>query len=554
VSKGGLGGALYTCFVDFRKAFDCIARRLIWKRLFELGIRGNMLCILQNIYKNTCFQVKVNCKISSEYVVTVSGVKQGCPLSPLLFGLFIEQLHIFLRERCPDIGVLIVSEEKLGEVLYADDTTLMTWHPGELQNLCDALAEFCRHVGMEVNVSKTEMVVFHSPRMGRQNVVHDFVLTYKGEAVVQKSCFKYLGVPLHATRWTGMAAIYLGDRAGKAMWALLRKFKTLQIYSLKVKVQMFVTLVASVGNYGCQVWGVNYLRMDRECHIFNNPMQKLTFNFARIITGASQSVSRWILLKELDLLPVQCHWATACVKFWNDNSCIDMRNTVVYAAMEDDARLFCEGNDTCWCAKLFICLSALDLTGGLSVQALRRHGSEFLMRMKFSTIGVRKRIIEHYKTFSDMECADPRTAPSRGVALVRHSVWFEDTLSRCLYLSAPEAYLKVLMRFRMGCSPLRIHDHRLTRTDRVCTLCVSQCLEDEKHVLFECSAYRDLRRHPKWCSLFEVATQDMKPFMNQERQYDVAVFLYTLFKVRQSRMDTSVAWNLDTFSSSDDEA
>jgi hypothetical protein len=338
------------------------------------------------------------------------------------------------------------------------------------------------------------------------------------------------------------------------MWALMKKFKTLHIYNLKTKVRMFTAMVASVGNYGCQVWGVDFFRMDRECYIFNNPMQKLTFAFARLVTGASQSTSRWVLLKELGLLPVQCYWVVACVKFWNNNTSQDMIQSIVYKALFEDVLLFCNGSDSCWVAKLFVCLVRLDLTGGLGITALRRSGSNVLMRMKFSATGVKKRIIEHYKAFSDVAGDDPRVAPSKGVAIVRHSVWFLSDSLKHLSLSAPDMYVKSLMRFRLGCSPLRVHDHRLCRHDRVCLLCTSGGIEDEKHVLFECPAYRPLRSHPKWSHLFQVNDYDMKKFFDHDRQYDVAFYLYMMFKFRDYRLNANVAWNLDTFTSSDEEA
>ena len=94
--------------MDFSKAFDCVCRMLMWNRLSRLGIRGKFLIALKDLYSDVRFRVRVNCKTSRGYVVTISGVRQGCPLSPVLFGLFIEQLHEFLRLKCPSIAVLVI--------------------------------------------------------------------------------------------------------------------------------------------------------------------------------------------------------------------------------------------------------------------------------------------------------------------------------------------------------------------------------------------------------------------------------------------------------------
>jgi hypothetical protein len=283
-------------------------------------------------------------------------------------------------------------------------------------------------------------------------------------------------------------------------------------------------------------------------------MQKLTLTFLRIITGASQSVSRWVLLKEAGIVPVQCHWIVTCVKFWNANTDKDMKHCAVYSAFEDNVKLFCDGNDSCWSAKFLTCHSSLGLTGGLSVRALRGSGPYIIMGMKFSVYEVKRKIMDHYKQFSEVEATDPRTAPSRGAALVRYTAWFDDKSGKHLTLSAPEAYLKTLVRFRIGCTPLRIHDHRLQRNDRFCSLCSTQCLEDEKHFVFECPAYADLRRASKWSPLYSANGLDMKTFMNQDNQYLLACFLHELLKYRELRLAGMVAWNLDTFSSTSEDS
>jgi hypothetical protein len=83
--QGGKNKPMVSCFVDFREAFDSVPRALVWKRLRELGIHGNFLNDIMDLYRKTSFQVKVNGKVSEGFVMTVSGVRQRCPLSPIPF-------------------------------------------------------------------------------------------------------------------------------------------------------------------------------------------------------------------------------------------------------------------------------------------------------------------------------------------------------------------------------------------------------------------------------------------------------------------------------------
>jgi len=83
---------LYTCFVDFKKAFDIVSRDLLWQVLEGLGISGRILECLRSMYRQG-----QACLHHPEEGLTLTflcriGVKQGCPLSRLLFGLFIDGL------------------------------------------------------------------------------------------------------------------------------------------------------------------------------------------------------------------------------------------------------------------------------------------------------------------------------------------------------------------------------------------------------------------------------------------------------------------------------
>jgi len=69
-------------------------------------------------------------------------VKQGCPLSPLFFGLYPDGLEKHLDaldgDTPPQLADIVV---KL--LLYADDLALMSETPQGLQKQIDALSEFC---------------------------------------------------------------------------------------------------------------------------------------------------------------------------------------------------------------------------------------------------------------------------------------------------------------------------------------------------------------------------------------------------------------------------
>jgi hypothetical protein len=91
------------------------------------------------------------------------GVKQGCPPSPLFFGLYFDGLEKHLNaldgDSPPQLTYIIV---KL--LLYANNLALMSETPQRLQKQIDALSEFCVERQLVINVSKTKVVVFEKHR------------------------------------------------------------------------------------------------------------------------------------------------------------------------------------------------------------------------------------------------------------------------------------------------------------------------------------------------------------------------------------------------------
>ena len=109
----------YTCFVDFKKAFDSLPRELLWRKLASIGIRGELLKSLKALYTNLYSSIKVNGRLSPAFKVGC-GVKQGCTLSPILFNIFINDLIEYLNEAVKRIEIKNTKKT----LLFADELVL----------------------------------------------------------------------------------------------------------------------------------------------------------------------------------------------------------------------------------------------------------------------------------------------------------------------------------------------------------------------------------------------------------------------------------------------
>ena len=75
---------LYTCFVDFQKAYDTINRNSLRHKLEKFGICGKFLKIITSIYQSTKVSLSYNQKISAPFDTSI-GLKQGDILSTTFF-------------------------------------------------------------------------------------------------------------------------------------------------------------------------------------------------------------------------------------------------------------------------------------------------------------------------------------------------------------------------------------------------------------------------------------------------------------------------------------
>ena len=88
-------GALYLCFVDFRKVFDSVDHKELLHKLATYGIKGNFLKIISSLYTKVKSCVRGADGLTNLFPCS-RGVRQGCLLSSLLFALFLNDLNSYV--------------------------------------------------------------------------------------------------------------------------------------------------------------------------------------------------------------------------------------------------------------------------------------------------------------------------------------------------------------------------------------------------------------------------------------------------------------------------
>lgn len=149
--------------LDQEKAYDKIKHDYLWKALSTYGLPAHFVDIVKSLYRFARTRVMVNGELSENFLVT-RGVRQGDPLSCLLFNLAIEPLANTLRLSPKLQGFLIPgSTEKLIATLFADDTTVYLSEFDDFRDLKVELDRWCLASGARFNVTKTEAIPLGTP-------------------------------------------------------------------------------------------------------------------------------------------------------------------------------------------------------------------------------------------------------------------------------------------------------------------------------------------------------------------------------------------------------
>lgn len=143
--------------LDQEKAFDRIDWDFLLSTLDHMGFGPSFISWVKLLYSNIRSAVLVNGYISSPFWPS-HGVRQGCPLSPLLYVISIEVLAANLRSHPSIVGLTLPGSPDPLPVLsqYADDTSVISTSDDATLAVFSTYEKFEKGTGSKLNLSKCE--------------------------------------------------------------------------------------------------------------------------------------------------------------------------------------------------------------------------------------------------------------------------------------------------------------------------------------------------------------------------------------------------------------
>ena len=503
---------LYACFVDFTKAYDTIPRDLLWQKLESLGVRGWFLDTIKSLYGAVPMAVKSAQGLTATFE-SVMGVKQGCPLSPTLFGLYIDDLEQELASHQHMLDLPSFAGRRLPALLYADDLALVSTSADGLQAQLDVLEMYASKWRLTVNIGKTKGIVFR--RLPSQ--VYPLPLVYAGAPIEVVDSFRYLGLDLHCSRTLDTAGASRAEAAVRSEWALSSRCNDLGIEGPALKLHLWDALVKQSMLYGSEVWGGFVPGKDVAG-------EKVHRTFIRHLLGVPTGTPTVAVLAEVGRYPLHVSVAVVMLKYWNrlvemeDGRLVKQAFLASAALAQALARSNPRSLTKPWAGQVASLLASIDMPHDLSAP---------------QTVNIEVAV-------EQLQCryiaeVTGRTGKPVGSKLQEY-LQLTSGLDTASY--TPAAYLQAvggwrqrqaLAQLRTGSSWLAVEtgryqgSERVERVDRVCQRCSSSAIDDVEHMVFDCSALETQRwNHP---SLFISGSRSLSDFMDQDPT-EVAAFVY----------------------------
>ena len=470
-NRKALNKSTFVGLVDFKKAFDCVDRRLLFYKLLKAGVNGNIYKSIKNIYSFCESAVNINGHIS-EFFNCDYGVRQGDCLSSTLFLVYINDLVTELKEKSVGIQNDYFSVQCL---LYADDLTLISESEDDLQTMFNVLADWCSKWRMSVNTSKTAVMHFRNSRIKRTQ----FRFKFRLSEIKIVETYKYLGLIFHEHLDFNVTSKVLADSGGRALGALYSKYKSNNGFGFKTYTKLYHSGVAPIIDYNSSIWGFG----EHDC------INSIQNRAIRLYLGLHRFAPNCAINGDMGWAPSKIRRHSNIIRFWNRIVNID-ENRLTKKVFRWD-KSFKHVN---WCYELALMLNTVSMF------------DSFTEECPINVKVIKEKLLELYK--NDWRIKVEATPKLRTYFTYKETYCCEPFTK----IINNRSYRSITAQFRCGILPLAIETGRYNNIPiefRLCNYCNENVIEDESHFLLYCPVYDEFRN-----SLFSKAFDNNENFVN----------------------------------------
>lgn len=176
--------------LDFAKAFDTVRWDFIKAIMLKMGFGPKISHIIFLLAQNAQSVINLNGRLTDPISISRS-VRQGCPLSPLLFAIATHPLFCYLESQATNgelVGLKVANKNILG-LGFADDTYLFSQANNvHLAKCMEILGMFSLATGLNLNIEKSTLINLTASNFES--------LIWHGKKLSTGYVFRHLGYPV----------------------------------------------------------------------------------------------------------------------------------------------------------------------------------------------------------------------------------------------------------------------------------------------------------------------------------------------------------------------
>ena len=411
-------------------------------------ITGNMYWAIKSIYANTTSKVNINDYETDIFRVT-NGVRQGDPLSPTLFSIYINDLIDSIKQS--NIGVNI-DNLLLNILVFADDVALIAKSEDDLQQLLNIVTNWCRKWRLSINNDKSAIIHFRNNNNARTN--YQFMLNNNVINIVSE--YKYLGVIMHEYLDYNHTVKPFTVAAGRALGGMINKFRSMKNVGYATFRKLYESCVTPIMEYGSAVWG--------STKQFKG-IDKIQQRALRFYLGVHRFSPLHGIEGDMAFTPHEVGRKMAACRLWNRILKMDdlrMTKKLLFSDIRNEGSFSSSVHDICDECNMLVDFENLNVlnTELLFDRLMQNYQIKWLQNVEMKP---KLRTYKLYKSSYKVE-------------------------SYCKFF-IPKYQRSLLCQLRLGILPIQLEVGRYTGkpiNERICLLCNNNVVEDENHFLFEC--------------------------------------------------------------------